>query len=283
MKKKSREFKGLLQGPRGQAMVEYILILVVSVSLVMAVAMQIFKPLQFFLQDFMGTYTQCLLETGELPSLGGSTNLKDDSCNPSWSKARQSAGSGTGSGGAGGLGSEGNSTRKGGRGGQNDDGGSPGSGTYAGSQSRRSPFFNPNRQGRGGPDGSGKGDKTVIVAVGDDGGSQFFRPRGGSSGGSYSRTGATVLSASMLSASEREKIGKAESKAPRTVASGENFSGPKKKIIIKPPAAKDFIMPDEQPVSFGNYLRILFIVAIVLVLVLLLGGQALQLSKSWEK
>ena len=91
------------------------------------------------------------------------------------------------------------------------------------------------------------------------------------------------MSVSDLSEDERKKIKKQEPKVPRIVASGENFSKVKQKFIVKPPPAKVFLDKEDEPFSLGNIFRILFIVAIVVVLVLLIGGQALQLSKSWEK
>jgi hypothetical protein len=39
---------------------------------------------------------------------------------------------------------------------------------------------------------------------------------------------------------------------------------------------------DENEMSFGNFIRILIIAAIIIALVVLLGGQGLQISKSWD-
>lgn len=278
MKKKSREFKDLIQNTRGLAATEYILILVVSLTLILTVATQVFKPLQFFLKDFMGTYVQCLLDTGELPALGGTTKIKDDSCTASWKKSRQAAGLSPESQNAGNSSNSGkNST-----GGGSDDGGSR-AGFYAGSQSRRSPFFNSSK--RAGSADSARGDKkSVTIAVNNESDSdKFFSVKqslGSRSSGNKERRNFSLAD---LGEDERKKIKVKEPKVPRIVASGENFSKVKHKFIVKPPPAKPFIEKDDEPFSIGNILRILFIVAVLVVLVLLVGGQALQLSKSWEK
>jgi hypothetical protein len=57
---------------RGQAVVEYILMLVVVVSLVLG-AKKAFSSLDKFFKSYVGDYVACLMEYGELPSLG-STN-----------------------------------------------------------------------------------------------------------------------------------------------------------------------------------------------------------------
>ncbi len=279
MKKKSREFKDLVKGRQGQAIVEYILILVVSLALILTVTVQVFKPMQFFLKDFMGTYVKCLLDTGELPALGGSNKIKDDECKASWSKSRQASGLSPQSSGEGSSSSD----KKSGRGDTSSDGSN--AGFYAGSQSRQSPFFNSSRRGGNSAESSANSKKSVIIALGEGSDSdKFFRAQGGGNKGGYSSSKAnTIVGLSSMSDEERKKIGKKEPKAPRIVASGENFSNVKKKFVVKPPPVKAFVEKEEDPFQFGNIFRILFILAIILVLVLLIGGQALQLSKSWEK
>ncbi|HPI40080.1 MAG TPA: hypothetical protein PLJ21_04705, partial [Pseudobdellovibrionaceae bacterium] len=62
----------LKSNQRGQALTEYILVVVVTVAILIGLASQVFTPLQKFLQGYMGSYVECLLETGELPAtLGG--------------------------------------------------------------------------------------------------------------------------------------------------------------------------------------------------------------------
>lgn len=51
--------------------------------------------------------------------------------------------------------------------------------------------------------------------------------------------------------------------------------------ITRKPAKADQTIEDEE-MTFGNFLRIIIIAGILIALFVLLGGQALQLSKSWE-
>lgn len=55
----------------GQALVEYVLLLVVVVALAGAIAVQLFEPLGNWTKNYLGNYFYCLLDAGELPSLGG--------------------------------------------------------------------------------------------------------------------------------------------------------------------------------------------------------------------
>ena len=73
---------------KGQAYVEYLLILIVTLTLLLGLMLQFFKPLQGFLKDYMGTYVQCLLETGELPAISGEDAINDDTCKAQWQKAQ---------------------------------------------------------------------------------------------------------------------------------------------------------------------------------------------------
>jgi hypothetical protein len=53
----------------GQALVEYVLLLVVIVGMILAAA-KIFKTLNSGMQSYIGDYFACLMEYGELPTLG---------------------------------------------------------------------------------------------------------------------------------------------------------------------------------------------------------------------
>ena len=64
-----------LLNKRGQAAVEYILLLVITVSLVMG-AKKAFSSLDKFINHYIGEYVICLMEYGELPSLGVSDSTQ---------------------------------------------------------------------------------------------------------------------------------------------------------------------------------------------------------------
>jgi hypothetical protein len=66
----------IIFNPSGQAAVEYILLLVITVSLVIG-ATKAFRNMNDFMNRYIGEYVVCLMEYGELPSLGTTeANLK---------------------------------------------------------------------------------------------------------------------------------------------------------------------------------------------------------------
>ncbi len=65
-----------VKNSRGQAAVEYVLLLIVAVGLIMG-AGKVFKSIDKGLQSYVGDYFICLMEYGELPTLGvQDANLK---------------------------------------------------------------------------------------------------------------------------------------------------------------------------------------------------------------
>lgn len=62
-------FRRLFLNENGQAVVEYILLIVVVISLVMG-AKKAFGHVDDFISHYIGDYVTCLMEYGELPSLG---------------------------------------------------------------------------------------------------------------------------------------------------------------------------------------------------------------------
>lgn len=65
----ARFWRNPLRQSGGQAVVEYILMLVILISLVLG-AKKAFSNVNDFMSDYMGDYIACLMEYGELPSLG---------------------------------------------------------------------------------------------------------------------------------------------------------------------------------------------------------------------
>lgn len=59
--------KTIVSNSKGQAMVEYILMLVVTLTLLLGLATKLIPQLSDFMQNYAGAYVECLLETGELP------------------------------------------------------------------------------------------------------------------------------------------------------------------------------------------------------------------------
>lgn len=275
---------------RGQAMVEYVLILIITVSLILALVTQIFKPLQGFLQSYMGDYVACLLETGELPSLGSDeANPATEECNAkfdkaTWAGGRPSTGSGSG---AGTTNPNTNPTNPSSS--SSDSGGSSSGsrgGTYAGSSSRAggSTFRAPGRAPTGidGASSSSK-EKTVEIALEGGGSGGFFA---GSNGGTYAGRAARKtrsIGLAGLSEADKKKLERKEISGRQTLVATDGFSPPQKKSTVKPPSEKPMVLEDDKPMTIGNFIRYLFIAGIIIALVIFIGGQALQMSKSFEK
>ena len=68
---------------RGQGTLEFVLLIVVFVSLVLALTAQFFKPFKKYADYYLGEYVQCLLDEGELPILGSENSTVDCGTPPS--------------------------------------------------------------------------------------------------------------------------------------------------------------------------------------------------------
>lgn len=280
----------------GQAVIEYTLMLVVTVSFVLALSMQIFKPFGEFISNYMGKYVGCLLEYGELPTLGSElpSGPDDDSeCNKKFAPA--SAANGRPPRDSRGEGGEGNSSSSksssastSNSSDDSKDGPSSSgvnSGTYAGSASRgggnniiynRRPSTGIDGGSSGGPSG-----KVIEIALDGGGTSTFFKT---SSGGSYGRQmeKSRYIPISGLTESEKMKLQKKAEGGARLSVPSEGLAPAPKKTAVKKPEVKT-IIPEDEPLTIGNFMRYILIAAIVIALIVFLGGQALQMSKSFEK
>lgn len=272
-------------GHSGQAYVEYILILVVTVTLVISLASMIFTPFQSFLQQFMGEYTSCLLESGELPALGASETKAPRTCvmpkfkggKPSDvsmaiyppSVERNSSGA---------------------------DINNSSEGLNRDAQDAKSSQSSLAIAARGGAridtrssssDGRSSSGKTRELKIADPGGSGggFFKGNQFANtpiGNNQKKTRAIGLDG--LTDDERKKLGKTERGGKTTIGSNEEFEVKPKKTTVKPPDRKTAsIEEEEQGFQFGKLMRILFIVAIIIIIISLIGGQIAQMMESWEK
>ena len=281
---KNSQSTSRLNNQHGQALIEYVLILVITVSLILALISQIFEPIQKHLDNYMGKYISCLLEMGELPTLGAEDSPvaeEGGDCNSRFDAASLGAGRppSSGSGGASsGSGSGSESSSSGGG-----SGGGGGGGTYAGSSSRGGRSFINSRKGASqGIDGAApKNEKVVEINLEGGGSSSFFK--NSSAGGRRVQGRKTrYIALTGLSDAERKKLEKkADGTASRMVVS-EGLAQPPKKTTVKPPQVKN-VETAEEPMTIGNFIRIIFIAAIIIALVIFVGGQALQMSKSFEK
>lgn len=256
----------------GQAIIEYILVLTVVVSILLGVMWQFNDGFRKFTNAYFGEYLACLLELGELPALGGTSSGQ---CVLDWEKGVakgdvngkpvDSSGSNTN----GKNGSAGGSSGGGSTAGHN--GASESSGRFG------SNFSGTSREGR-----------PAAVVIG--------------TAKSNDYTGSTEATSGRRSDSTKSKVGTVEfvdqsggvidpfeerkaKGAPVAVAKGavaDNLKSKKSRVEIqRKVASKDFQDKDRE-VGFGDWLRWLLIAAIILAVVIFFGGQALQITKSWE-
>lgn len=266
---------------RGQGIVEYILLIVVVISLALAVSAQFFKPFNEWARNYIGDYITCLLDQGELPSLGGGESVSD--CD----KDFQNASFGSGRPPKGGSGSGDDSEEKGGRGrlGKTAGGsGSSGSGSSSLIRSRRSSNIG------AGFDGDAGSRSSKITNVSDQMGLNRKIVNSGRGGSSVISSDPRAIKANGFTgmlAQEQERIKKREQKV--TVARSSDRSvafvrGKTKIMAVEPRKSRkgDFDITAGDW-SLGGIVRIAFIIAIIIALVLFVGGQMMQISKSMEK
>lgn len=261
----------------GQALVEYMLILVVSVTLIVSLSIQIFTPLQNFLKEFMGTYVSCLLETGELPNL---SNPDAGTCPLASFKAGQGEGKNSPFNAKSGKESDGNEA---------DSESSRGGNTYRGlgpRSNRSSTFSLSNSSGNSTADAAAndKG-KTVQLPLG--AGDEFVSRGRSESAYNFSQSVTGQKTTRTLGEATEEQKRKSRRRAgenKRSIAVDESFAPAPKKISVTPPPPKAAEKEDGQiDFGLGNWLRIIFILGIIIIVVALIGGQVAQLAKSWEK
>ncbi len=274
---------------KGQAMIEYVLLLIITVSIVLALISQIFKPFGDFIDSYMGSYVGCLLEYGELPTLGSDNPAladEDSECNKKFAPGSLTKGRpprGNGNGGEGDQGGNAANRDRQGGGGDSGNSGGGGGGAYAGSSSRRgTSLINNRRRGTGvEQSANASGGKIVEIAVdGNSGGSYFTSNNSSNKINIPQKTRAIGLSG--LTEEERARIKKkAGVTAAPMVVTGGIAPEPKKMIVKKP--IPEMKREEDKPITIGGFIRYLFIAALVIALVIFIGGQALQYSKSSEK
>lgn len=276
-----------LSGQRGQAMIEYVLMLVVSVALVLALGYQLFKPFQAFVKSYMGDYVSCLLETGELPSLGSDDaqeQLAEEGCNARFDAASVASGRPPKGSSSSSASSSKSDSSKDGTSDSESSGGSSGDSTSASSSDRGGNLLVSSMNKRNATEMAADNGKVTEIPLADASGSKFYNRQDSwgdnRSGSSTGKT--TALGIAGMTEDEKKKNDR-KSEAKRAVAVGENFAPPPKKITIQKPEAKAPTIAEDDAMTFGNFFRFLLIAAIIIALLVVLGSQALKISKSREE
>lgn len=268
--------KSILTKQSGQALVEYILLISISVALVLAFATQFYKPFGNWMQSYMGEYLQCLLDYGELPTMG-SVGVEGE-CAQSFKPF-------SGSGGRPPLKAKNKNSSAGINGEQNfDNDKSQGKKAYftSGSAGRSRSMVVSGGAGADGKSGSAS-EKQIIEKLPD---SQFEKFR--------TKEKSTVISQNVvmqsqggiaISSSRREIVREQEKYVklkPGEVESNE-ANDKNKRLIITPAEKKQEVKEEGFDWNFGQFLKFALILAIIIAIVLFVGGQILQISKSMEK
>ncbi len=279
----------------GQAVLEYILVLVVTVSIILGTLYQFSDAFKEFLDGYFGDYIACLLETGELPSLGGQGPNQSECVMPNFSldagDALQSSSDGSSDSGS-----------RGGRSSSNRNSSTTGSeDSSSDSSGRNTRSARPSRF-------TGSGGASNGESVG--GSSASMRPSsirkradaqgnsssgfeagasegsvGGRRGNRRSRKRVVYLGESYLDNDAKKKkesavIGKA-SKSKKS-SEVKNLRNPKFKLDL-PEERVVASEADLSGFSFGALIKMMLILGIIIAIFIFLGGQALQIKKSWQK
>lgn len=277
---------------RGQATVEGVLLIALSVLIILGLMSQIYRPLNDYLNAYMGpdnSYLQCLLDVGELPSLGGGEISGE--CNvqafaPGAVRPDGFAPSGQG----GDLANRDRGSSRRGRDGSRGAGeetGSGGDGSSGGGGGRNLGTIGARGfdQGTRGSDSSSRSNQTIAEAPEELARTRFINTSGTSMEGASSgnRRFIPVQGIAGVLAREREQIERRQNRI-RSVASVDGGALSRdKKLIVPKQERKIAEATQETAWSFGRFFRIAIIIMMIVAIVLFIGGQILSISKGMEK
>ena len=263
----------------GQGIIEYLLILVVTVAIILGVVFQFSQAFATFLQSYMGDYVECLLATGELPSLGSNDNnlICDAEFEPfSLANGRPLVDS-----------KNSNSSQSSGS-------DSDGSDDDASSKKTAGTGARPNNnrisaRGLGGGGGSGSGGGTSGSGKGESDEDDSYTGSTGQSsrkGGRFSsrdeKKRRRIRMFAGVDYADEQKKEKGEKKA-RVKAKDQDTQKAKKAVRLKFITPKEVTTEKEESWSFGYLIRFLIIGAIALAIIIFIGNQVLGVVKGGEK
>lgn len=263
----------------GQAVIEYIMILVVSIALILGAVYQMNSAFKVWAKSYFGDYVSCLLETGELPALGG-TGGASTGCNAifkpfSLADGRPAIGEPIGSGN--------DSSGK-------DKSDKSGAADSSGANSNYTKVSAPGSS-RFGSDSFGAG---RTGAGGDGAGSAAKKPRNVYTGSTEDSLSGALGGQSRNSASSRTRFinyGGYSTSGPQEEERKERILAKvsegtrmikNERILVKAKPPKPVVLEPDEPMTFGDYFRYLLIAAIIIALVIVIGGQLSQMSKSMD-
>jgi hypothetical protein len=269
----------------GQAAIEYILLLLISVTIILSLFTQFNRAFRTYAVNYFGKYVTCLLEVGELPGVAGICQSEFVAFDPA--ATGPNGESGGGANGAGGSkdkkDSKSQSSAKGGS-------KSGGSGGETGGSTSRSSVGSFGREF-----GQSKQRSTPVgsISKGSEGsGSEADALLGVPSSSRISigtlaqkdQARAKVFSTGFMTIDEYQPIDDRPPVAPAGKAPAGNAGLRPKKVALKVTTTPTKqIEVEDKELTFGGMMRMLLIAAIVVIILVFFGGQALQISKSMEK
>ena len=294
----------ILKNQTGQALVEYLLMLIIIVSILLSFR-GIFSSMNNFMSDFMGGYVVCLMEYGELPSLGvENDDLKKHKSGSGkkceYRKFSSESIAGLGGGGNGNGANSGKNSANG----QNsssanknksasdnqDDsrsGGRSGSSGSPGSSSKSTSTRSSNSFGKADAPSDLANSKIKTIDEKSDSEKSGNRNRSGipyevARSGSNSNSKYKAITGGL--AEQIEKNSKKGSRAPSSYSKPVSEDGyrfkPYKKIFNPPTVNKPIEEAPEDSFTVGNILKWIIIAGILIACFILFGGQILSYSNS---
>jgi hypothetical protein len=260
----------------GQAIIEYILILLVIVVILLSTLWKLSSSYRAYTTNLFGSYFACLLETGEVPSQAGglcASTFKPFSTKDGIEKGRFGA-AGDGAPAANRAANRPVQNYSGGGGSGNNRGETVGGSGFASRGSGGRPAVASAGQGK--EDGKSNSN-SLSLAPGVRGSKQIGRS---------SSNGKDRVIASGFGEDEEGGKNKNRPTSKKVGEASESVGGLKKGKFVsqfKPKGPDQKIEDDTTQFSFGGLLRLFLIVCIILALVIFIGGQFMQISKSMEK
>lgn len=268
----------------GQGVIEYLLVLVVVTSIIIGLIYQFNTAFRDYAKNYFGDYLACLLETGELPTIGGGggNGLCNESFKPfTWAGGRSpidSSSSKTSYNPPERSSNSNSNSKKGssGRGGGNAGRGSATEGGFSnGNRITASSSKNSKSSGEG--DAKGSDDRFT--------GSTKAMPLAGygswkkSAGGYASRI--TINDRRFASnKNEKEKKKNVKAEGSKTQDSGD---AQQKRVLISSKKREVASTSEDDSWSMGNLFKYLLMAAIIIAIVVFLGGQVTSVTKGWNK
>lgn len=292
----------------GQAIVEYILVLIITVSIILGVMYQFNDAFKQFMDSWFGDYITCLMETGELPALGGAASGLCVS--PQFNLAAGETGPGgdnsSGSSSSGSSNSNSESESESGSGSGSDSNNNDSSSGLDGGSSSRSKGLRPSRFNTSG--GASNGEASTLNNRSSNRSGRFSQKIENSNqqkkekiaGGSETddsttgggRRGRTLRRRRIVYTGYDDLNDKKRKEdAPPVVAQGKMAKDEggvstlrEQRFGLELPKSRKPTNEDmKSGFSFEVFIKFLMIAGIILAIVIFLGGQAVQIKKSWQK